>query len=115
MWTNEPAVVHRSSFMEEDERRSLDSFVPVPMYKGMAELKINEEGVPINPMEGISEFLEMEGRGGMEINSHSPPPPMAIDALLPSRRQGSKRACNLSVSSRLRVHNYTIGRDRGEE
>jgi hypothetical protein len=33
------------------------------------ELKINEKGVPINLMEGISEFLEMEGRGGMEINS----------------------------------------------
>jgi hypothetical protein len=35
--------------------------------------KINEEGVPINPMEGISEFLEMEGRGGMGINSLSLP------------------------------------------
>jgi hypothetical protein len=58
MWTNEPAVVHHSSFMEEDEGRGLDSFVPVPTYKGTAELKINEEGVPINPMEGISEFLE---------------------------------------------------------
>ncbi len=57
MWTNELALVHRSSFVEEDEGRSLDSFVPVPMYKGTAELKINEEGVPINPMEGISEFL----------------------------------------------------------
>ena len=73
MWTNEPAVVHRSSFVEEDEGRSLDSFVPVPMYEGMAELKINEEGVPINPMEGISEVLEMEGRGGMGINSLSHP------------------------------------------
>ncbi len=59
--------------MEEDEGRSLNSFVPVLMYKGMAELKINEEGVPINPMEGISEFLEMEGRGGIEINSLSLP------------------------------------------
>jgi hypothetical protein len=39
----------------------------------MAELKINEEGLPINPMEGISDFLEMEGRGGMEINSLSLP------------------------------------------
>jgi hypothetical protein len=39
----------------------------------MAELKINEKGVPINPMEGISEILEMEGRGGMEINSRSLP------------------------------------------
>jgi hypothetical protein len=39
----------------------------------MAELKINEEGVPINPMEGISEFLEMEGRGGMGINFLSLP------------------------------------------
>jgi hypothetical protein len=71
MWTNEPAVVHRSSFVEEDEGRSLYSFVLVPMYKGTAELKINEEGVPINPVEGISEFLEMEGRGGMRINSLS--------------------------------------------
>jgi hypothetical protein len=69
MWTNELAVVHHSSFVEEDEGRSLNSFVPVPTYEGMAELKINEEGVPINPMEGISEFLEMEGRGGIEINS----------------------------------------------
>jgi hypothetical protein len=50
MWTNEPAVVHRSSFVEEDEGRSLDSFVPVLMYKGTAELKINEKGVLINPM-----------------------------------------------------------------
>ncbi len=39
----------------------------------MAELKINEEGAPINPMEGISEFLEMEGRGGMEIIPAPPP------------------------------------------
>jgi hypothetical protein len=73
MWTNELAVVHHSSFVEEDEGRSLNSFVPVPMYKGMGELKINEEGVPINLMEGISEFLEMEGRGGMGINSLSLP------------------------------------------
>ncbi len=63
MWINEPAVVHHSSFVEEDEGRSLNSFVPVPTYEGTAELKINEEGVPINLMEGISEFLEMEGRG----------------------------------------------------
>ena len=73
MWTNEPAVVHHSSFVEEDEGRSLDSFAPVLTYEGTAELKINEEGVPINWMEGISEFLEMEGRGGMEINSLSLP------------------------------------------
>ncbi len=73
MWTNEPAVVHHSSFVEEDERRSLNSFVPVSTYKGMAGLKINEESVPINPMEGSSEFLEMEGRGGMGINSLSLP------------------------------------------
>ncbi len=59
--------------MEEVEERSLDSFVPVLTYKGTAELKINEEGVPINPMEGISKFLEMEGRGGMVINSLSLP------------------------------------------
>ncbi len=71
MWTNEPVVVHRSSFVEEDKGRSLNSFVPVPTNEGMAELKIKEEGVPINLMEGISEFLEMEGRGGMEINSLS--------------------------------------------
>jgi hypothetical protein len=73
MWKNEPAVVHLSSFVEEDEGRSLDSFVPVPTYEGMAELKLKEEGVPINWMEGISEFLEMQGRGGMEINSLSLP------------------------------------------
>jgi hypothetical protein len=70
---NEPSVVHHSSLVEEDEGRSLDSFVPVLTYKGTAELKINEEGVWINLMEGISEFLEMEGRGGMEINSLSLP------------------------------------------
>jgi hypothetical protein len=58
MRTNEPEVVHRSSFVEEDEARSLDSFVSVPAYEGTAELKINEEGVLINPMEGISELLE---------------------------------------------------------
>jgi hypothetical protein len=69
MWTNEPAVVHHSSFVQEDEGRSLNSFVPDPMYEGTVELKINEEGVPINPMKEISEFLEMEGRGGMGINS----------------------------------------------
>jgi hypothetical protein len=73
MWTNEPVVVYRSLFVEEEEGRNLDSFVPVPMYEGTAELKINEEGVPINPMEEISEFLEMEGRGGMGINSLSLP------------------------------------------
>ncbi len=73
MWTNEPAVVYPSSFVEDDEGRHLDSFVPVPMYEGTVELKINEEGVPINPMEGISEFLEMVGRGGMGINSLSLP------------------------------------------
>jgi hypothetical protein len=111
--TNEPAVVHRSSFVVEDDGRGLDSFVPVPEYKGTAELKINEEGVPINPMEGISKFLEMEGRGGMEMNSRSPPPPMEIDAPLPSQRQGSKRAHSLSVSSHPRVPNNTMGRDRG--
>jgi hypothetical protein len=81
----------------------------------MVELKINEEDVPINLMERISEFLEMEGRGGMGINSFSLPCQMAIDAPLPSQRQGSKRACNLSVSSHPRVPNYTIGRHRGEE
>jgi hypothetical protein len=58
MWTNELEVVHRSSFVEGDEVRSLDSFVSVPVYEGTAELKINEEGVPINPMKGISELLE---------------------------------------------------------
>jgi hypothetical protein len=73
MWTNELAVVHRSSFVEEEEGRSLNSFVPDQTYKGTAELKTNEEGLPINLMEGISEFLEMEGRGGMEINSLSLP------------------------------------------
>jgi hypothetical protein len=66
-------VVHHSSFVEEEEGRGLNSFGPVPTYKSTAELKINEEGVPINPIEGISEFLEMEGRGGMEMNSRSPP------------------------------------------
>ncbi len=73
MRTNEPVVVHRSLFVKEDEGRSLNSFVPDPTYEGTEELKINEEGLPINPMEGISEFLEMEGRGGMEINSPSLP------------------------------------------
>jgi hypothetical protein len=72
--TTEPALIHHSSFLEEDEGRGLNSFVPVPTYEGTSELKINEEGVPINKMEGISEFLEMEGRGGMEINSRSPLP-----------------------------------------
>ena len=66
-------MIHRSSFVEEEEGRSLDSFAPVPTYEGTAELKNYEEGVPINPMEGISEFLEMVGRGGMEINYRSPP------------------------------------------
>jgi hypothetical protein len=40
----------------------------------MAELKkINCEGGTINPMEGISVFAGMEGKGGMEINSAPPP------------------------------------------
>jgi hypothetical protein len=73
MWTDEPAVVHHSSFVEEDEGRSLDSFVPVPTYEDTAELKINEDGVLINPVEEISEFLVMEGRGGMGIYSLSLP------------------------------------------
>jgi hypothetical protein len=72
MWTNDPAVNHHSSF-GEGKGGGLDSCVLVPMYKGTAELKINEEGVRINPMEGINEFLEMKGRGGMEINSPSLP------------------------------------------
>jgi hypothetical protein len=71
--TNEPAVVNGSSFVEEDDGRGLDSFVPVLTYKGTAELKINKEGVLINLMEGISEILEMKGRGGMKINSRSSP------------------------------------------
>ncbi len=44
-----------------------------------------------------------------------PSQPKAMKAPLSSRRQGSKRAHNLSVSSHPRVPNYTIGRDRGEE
>jgi hypothetical protein len=44
MWTNELTVVHHSSFVEEEEGRSLDSFVLVLTYEGTAELKINEEG-----------------------------------------------------------------------
>ena len=87
MWTNELAVVHHSSFVEEDEGKSLDSFVQVPMYEGTAELKINEEGVPINPMAGVSEFLEMEGRGGMGINSLSLPHRWQL--MLPRQRKGS--------------------------
>jgi hypothetical protein len=67
-WSTVPHLWRR-----QDERRRLNSFVPVLTYKGTVELKINEEGVLINPMEGISEFLEMEGRGGMEINSLSLP------------------------------------------
>jgi hypothetical protein len=35
--------------------------------------KIKEEGRPINPKKGISAFSKMEGQGGMEINSLSPP------------------------------------------
>jgi hypothetical protein len=66
-------------------------------------------------MEGISAFLGMEGRGGMDINLQSPPPPIAMNALLLSQRQGSKRACNLIDSSHPRVPNYVVGRDRGEE
>jgi hypothetical protein len=59
---------------------------------------------------GISAFLKMEGRGGMEINSCSPPP-LAIDAPLPSRRLGSKRARNLMDSWRPR--SLTTHGDRG--
>jgi hypothetical protein len=35
--------------------------------------KVRSLGGPINPMEGISEFLVMGGRRKMEINSLSPP------------------------------------------
>jgi hypothetical protein len=49
-------------------------------------------------MEEISALAGMGGREEMEINSCSPPPQMVIDALLLSRRQGSKRACNLMDS-----------------
>jgi hypothetical protein len=66
-------------------------------------------------MEGISAFVEIEGSGGMEIIFFSPPLPKEMNAPLPSQRQGSKRACNLIVSSRSRVTTYLIGRDRGEE
>jgi hypothetical protein len=69
---------------------------------GRGNNKIKEEGGPINPKKGIGAFfffLKMKGRDGMEINSLSPPPPMGIDAPLPSQRQGSgKRARNLSDS-----------------
>jgi hypothetical protein len=44
-----------------------------------------------------------------------PPQPKAMKAPLPSQRQGSNRAHNLSVSSRPIVPSYMIGRDRGEE
>jgi hypothetical protein len=82
----------------------------------MEELKKNGKDGLINPMEGISVFVGMEGKGEMEIKFHCPPPPpMAMNAPLPSRRQGSKRACNLIVSSHPRVPNYMIGRDRGDE
>jgi hypothetical protein len=36
-------------------------------------IKINEEGRPINPTEGISLFAGMEGKGGIVINSCSLP------------------------------------------
>jgi hypothetical protein len=78
--------------------------------------KMNEDGRPINLTEGISVFVGVEGIGGMEINSCSPPPPWRL--MLPCQAKGkasSKRACNLSVSSRPRVPNYKIGQDRGEE
>jgi hypothetical protein len=88
--TNELAVVHHSSFVEEDEGMGLDSFVPVPAYKGTAELKINEEGAPINPMEGISKFLEMEGRGGMEINYRSPPRQWRLMLLCQAKEEAAK-------------------------
>jgi hypothetical protein len=58
----------------------------------------------------ISAFAGMEGSGGMEINFHS----------LPANGDDSsaakpKASHNLIVSSRHRVSNYVIGRDRGEE
>jgi hypothetical protein len=70
-----------------------------------------------DPKGGNQCVVGLEGRGGIKINSCSPPPPTAMNAPLPSQRQGSERACNLSVSSRPRVPNYTIalGRDRKEE
>ena len=46
--------------------------------------KIKEEGGPINPKKGISALLKMEGRGGMEINSLSPPMILNFYAPLPS-------------------------------
>jgi hypothetical protein len=69
----------------------------------------------INPKKGDQRVLEYGGQRWGGNNFPLPPLPMAIDASLRSRRQGSKRARNLSVSSCPRVPNYTIGRDRGEE
>jgi hypothetical protein len=54
-------------------------------------------------MEGISVFLRMEGREGIEIDSCPPPQSKTIDALLLSQRQGSKRARNLIVSRHPRT------------
>jgi hypothetical protein len=84
------------------------------MYKGTAKLKINEEGVPINPMEGISEFLEMEGRGGMEINSHSPPCQWRLMLCCHAKGKAAKGLV-ICQSPHVPDPNYTIGRNRGEE
>jgi hypothetical protein len=44
-----------------------------------------------------------------------PPLPIVIDAPRQAKCEAAKRARNLMVSSSLRVSNYVIGRDRGEE
>ncbi len=79
----------------------------------MAELKNKWQEWTNKPKGGDQCDRGVDGRGGMEINFRSPTLPMVMHAPLPSQRQGSKRACNLSVSSHPRVLNGRIGRDRG--
>jgi hypothetical protein len=74
---------------------------------GRGNNKIKEEGGPINPKKGIGAFLKMKGRGGMEINFLSPPPPMGL--MLRCRAEGEAVAkglvtCQTPTSS---IPNYT--------
>jgi hypothetical protein len=63
MRANEPVVIHHSSF-GEGMGGGFNSF---------RTNKINKNGGPINPAEGISLFAGIESKEGMGINSLSLP------------------------------------------
>jgi hypothetical protein len=63
-----------------------NSFILVRCREVRRNNKINEEGGPINPKKGDQRVLEDVGQRWDGNKFLLPPPPMAIDALLPSQR-----------------------------